>query len=114
MFQPERRQSPRINPQGLKASIYLEPSHEPSFMEGEVVDISHTGIKIRLKTPTADTMAGKIKIQLFLPDSGIPLSITGILKHQSTATDIGVHYLNSPNVVEMDKFMFECTKLARN
>lgn len=110
----ERRQSPRITPKGLKASIYLEPWHEPAFMEGDVLDISHTGIKIRLKTPTAAGMDGKIKIQLFLPETRIPLSITGILKHQANPTDVGLHYINSPNVLEMDKFIFQCIKLVKN
>lgn len=113
MLATERRQSPRIYPKGLKASIYLEPWRDPAFMEGEVVDISYTGIKIRLKTPKADEMAGKIKIQLFLPDTGIPFSITGILINKQTPTDIGVHYHQSPNISEMDKFMFECTKLIK-
>lgn len=114
MIQAERRQSPRINPNGLKASIYLEPSHDPAYMEGEVVDISYTGIKIRLNTPTANGMDGKIKIQIFLPDSGIPLSITGVLKHKNAENEIGMHYLHGPNVYEMDRFMFECTKLVSN
>jgi PilZ domain len=113
MITAERRQSPRINPRGLKAMIYLEPSHDPAYMEGEVIDISYTGIKIRLNTPTANNMDGKIKIQVLLPDSGIPLSITGILKHQSADNEIGMHYVNGPNVYEMDRFMFECTKLVK-
>jgi hypothetical protein len=113
MVSAERRQSPRINPSGLKATIYLEPSHDPNYMEGEVIDISYTGIKIRLNTPITNNIDGKIKIQLFLPDSGIPLSITGILKHQSAHSEIGMHYFQGPNVYEMDRFMFECTKLVK-
>jgi PilZ domain len=113
MMQAERRQSERICPAGLKASIYLEPSHEPSYMEGEVVDISYTGIKIRLNTPTANDLAGKIKIQVFLPGTGIPLSITGMLKHQSEQNELGMHYLQGPNGRDMDRFMFECTKLVK-
>lgn len=114
MIKAERRLSPRINPSGIKASIYLEPCHEAAYMEGEVVDISYTGIKIRLATPTADAMDGRIKIQVYLPDSGIPLSITGILKHRNNQNEIGVHYVGDPNVLEMDRFMFECTKLIKN
>ncbi len=114
MVSAERRQSPRINPSGLKATIYLEPSHDPAYMEGEVIDISYTGIKIRLNTPITNNIDGKIKIQLFLPDSGIPLSITGILKHQNAHSEIGMHYVQGPNVYEMDRFMFECTKLVKS
>lgn len=113
MLQAERRRSPRYCPKGLRAAICLEPSHDLAYMEGEVVDISYTGIKIRLDTPTAGHMAGKIRIQVQMPESGIPLTITGILKHQSTPTDIGLNYAESSNVIELDKFMFECIKLAK-
>ncbi len=114
MSYAERRQSPRIQPDGLKATIYLEPSYEPSKMEGEVVDISYTGIKIRLNMPIVDNIEGKIKIQLYLPDTGIPLSITGVLKHKNSQGEIGMHYVQGPNVLEMDRFMFECTKLVKH
>ncbi|MBK8815883.1 MAG: PilZ domain-containing protein [Methylococcaceae bacterium] len=114
MVSAERRQSPRIKPSGLKATIYLEPSHDPASMEGEVLDISYTGIKIRLNTPITNNIDGKIKIQIFLPDSGIPLSITGILKHQNSQSEIGMHYVQGPKVYEMDRFMFECTKLVKS
>lgn len=114
MLQAERRQSPRYCPKGLKAAICLEPSHETAYMEGEVVDISYTGIKIRLDAPAAANMDGKVRIQVYLPESGIPLTITGILKHQSAPAEIGLHYAESPNVIELDKFMFECIKLSKN
>jgi hypothetical protein len=113
MLQTDRRQSPRFCPKGLRVAICLEPSHELAYMEGEVVDISYTGIKIRLDTPTAANMDGKVRIQVFLPESGIPLTISGILKHQSTPTDLGLHYAENSNVIELDKFMFECIKLSK-
>jgi c-di-GMP-binding flagellar brake protein YcgR len=114
MTEAERRQHPRFNPRGLKASIFLEPPHDPSKVEGEVVDISYTGIKIKLNTPTAAEMDGKIRIELFLPDSGIPFSISGILKHHNNSGELGLHYADSPGVDVWDSFMFECFKLSKN
>jgi c-di-GMP-binding flagellar brake protein YcgR len=109
----ERRQHPRFNPRGLKARIYLGSRIDPAHLEGDVVDISFTGIKLRLKSPIADDLAGKIRIELLLPDSGIPFSISGILKHQHNSTDLGLHYVDSPDVIDMDRFMFECIKLVK-
>jgi hypothetical protein len=109
----ERRQHHRLNPRGLQARIYLGTRIDPTRLEGEVIDISFTGIKIRLKSPIADDLAGKIRIELLLPDSGIPFSITGILKHQHNPTDLGLHYVGNPDVIDMDRFMFECFKLAK-
>jgi PilZ domain len=109
----ERRQSPRFNPRDLKASIMFESSHDPVSLEGEVVDISYTGIKIKLKKPMPANRDGKVKIQLFLPESGIPFSISGILKHQLNSRELGLHYVDSPGVTVLDGFMFECIKLSK-
>lgn len=110
----ERRQSPRFNPRGLKANIMLEPPHDPINLEGAVVDISYTGIKIKLNTAAAANLDGKVKIQLFLPESGIPFSISGILKHQLNSKELGLHYVESPGMKALDGFMFECIKLSKN
>ena len=91
----------------------LEPPHDPIHLEGEVLDISYTGIKIKLYTPAAANLDGKIKIRLFLPESGIPFSISGILKHQVNATELGLHYVESPGIKALDGFMFECIKLQK-
>lgn len=109
----ERRLHPRVNPEGIRATIYLEPPHEPSNLEGDVLDISLTGIKIKLDQASQD-LSGKIKIALFLPETGIPFSITGMLKHQKDGTDLGLHYVDNPNPDTMDRLMFVCTKLAKN
>jgi c-di-GMP-binding flagellar brake protein YcgR len=114
MTEAERRKYPRFNPQGLKANIMLESPNDPTHLEGEVVDISYTGIKIKLNTPAADNLDGKIKIRLYLPESGIPFSISGILKHKINSTELGLHYVESPGVKALDGFMFECIKLSKN
>lgn len=111
MTQPERRQYPRLNPDGMKASIALTPYEgSPTVIEGDVVDISFSGIKIRLKAPLTSNLAGSIRIGLSLPDTGIPFYINGILKHQASPTELGLHYIDSPNVIAMDKFILECVK----
>jgi PilZ domain len=113
MTEAERRQSPRFNPEGLKAKITLDSNQDPMNLEGEVVDISHTGVKIRLKEPMPTSVDRKIKIELFLPDSGIPFCISGILKHYNNSGELGLHYMDYPVVEALDSFMFECIKLSK-
>ncbi|CAG7857490.1 hypothetical protein MCAMS1_02330 [biofilm metagenome] len=109
----ERRLHPRVYPQGLRAKIFLETASDPINLEGDVLDISLTGIKIKLDKPSED-LDGKIKIALSLPDTGIPLTITGILKHQANASELGLHYVDNPDVDSLDRLLFECTKLAKH
>jgi PilZ domain len=114
MTASDRRHSPRFNPKGLKANIVLESSPDMMNLEGEVVDISLTGVKIRLNSPMPDCNDNKIRINFLLPESGIPFSISGILKHQLKPTELGFQYVDSPVVEELDIFMFECIKLVKN
>jgi hypothetical protein len=111
IMQKDKRLHPRYMPQGIQASITFEhPPHDPLCTNGEVIDISCTGIKIKLSTPLAAIMDGKIKILLVLPDSGIPLTITGIIKHQKSPSECGLQYENSVSNDVFNDFMFECIK----
>lgn len=111
----EKRGHPRFNPQGLPAIITLEHLPDDQLcMNGEVIDISYTGIKIKLDTPLSAELDGRIKIQLFLPDSGIPLTISGIIKHQHLSSEYGLHYINTSSSDVLDDFMLECVKTAES
>jgi PilZ domain len=114
MTASDRRHSPRFNPQGLKASIILEYPQDSTDLEGEVVDISLTGVKIKLNSPMPLCNDSKIRINFLLPESGIPFSISGILKHQLNSTELGLHYTDNRAVQLMDNFMLECIKLVKN
>jgi hypothetical protein len=111
----EKRGQPRFNPRGLQAIITSEhfPDNQLS-MNGEVIDISYTGIKIKLDKPLSVALDGRIKIQLLLPDSGIPLTISGIIKHQHLPAEYGLHYINTSSSGLLDNFMLECIKTAES
>lgn len=111
----ERRQYPRYSPDGLKAAIKLETDNAEVTLQGEVVDISYDGIKIKLEAQESNNLEGKIRIDLFLPDSEIPLTFIGTLKHiNHQVGEIGMHYIDCPVVEVLDNFMFECIKLAKH
>jgi c-di-GMP-binding flagellar brake protein YcgR len=112
MIEAERRQHHRVNPHGLKAHIFLDTPDAVVDLEGEVIDISHTGVKIKLDSATAVNIDHKIRLEFLLPDSTVPFSISGILKHHQNTSELGFHYVDCPVVQALDRFMFECIKIS--
>lgn len=108
----EKRQHRRIIPNGLKANILVnQRADEEMALNGEILDISLTGIRIKLKEPLHNPDNGKVKITLILPESGAPFTVHGILKHQPSNSEYGVHYTNHAQG-SIDDLMFECVKLT--
>ncbi len=113
----EKRTHPRFQPQGLVANIIIDPasSDEEIVMEGEVVDMSYNGIKIRLRKPlSADVDHSSIRIEIMMPQSGIPVSIHGIIKHIKQQCEYGLQFAENCVEQNVDGLMFECIKLAKN
>lgn len=113
-MEPEKRKYPRFQPQGLLASIKIDPPAEKEIvLEGEVVDMSYNGIKIRLNKPLhVDIDHGEIKIEITMPQSGIPISIHGLIKHIREQYECGLQFAANHSEHCVDKLMFECIKLA--
>jgi len=112
----DNRRHSRFNPKGLLANIILSPHslEKETTYEGTVVDLSYTGIKIKLNTPLNKGIdESEILIKLTMPESGIPITIRGVLKHLTTNSECGLQYINQEEH-EIDGLMFECIKIAHN
>lgn len=110
-MEQDKRQHPRYKAHGIQASITIEhPPQSPLCTNGDVIDISCTGIKIKLSKLLSEIINGKIKILFVLPESGIPLTITGIIKHQKSPSECGLQYENSLSDEMFNDLMFECIK----
>jgi len=107
----ERRKHSRFLLNGVSATLTLCYPPEEIQIPGEIIDISCSGIKIQLSQPILQNLDGRnINIQLTMPESGIPLTIKGLIKHHLSPTEYGLHY-GTPIAEElMDEFIFECTK----
>ena len=70
----------------------------------------HASIKIKLSTPLSEIMNGKVKILLVLPDTGIPMSITGIIKHHISPAECSLQYAEPLADDVFNDFIFECVK----
>ena len=109
----ENRKHPRFNPQGLVANITIAPPppDEHILLDGIVIDMSYTGIRIKLsEMMPQDIPESKIKINLTLPDSGLPFTIKGVIKYMNDDSECGMNYSKEHSEQEIDDFMFECVK----
>ncbi len=110
----EKRKHLRFNPTDISASITIETeAHiEKQVLAGTVVDMSYSGIKIRLNQPLKEDIENmEILIALNLPESGVPVTIKGMIKHLNETTEYGFQYQDIKEQ-EMDQMMFECIKVS--
>lgn len=110
----ENRQRIRINPEGLTALISIKtPNKTEVMIDGQVIDMSYGGIKIRLRQPFSQLPEeAELRITLVLPESGVPVSIHGQIKHLLNQCECGLEYGQQHSESEFDDLMFECVKMA--
>jgi len=111
----DNRKHPRFCPNGLAASISIEPPppDEKLTFDGTVVNISYTGIKIKLSAPlNIDIPDSLLHISLTLPESGVPVTIRGTIKHLNNNSECGLQYTGKDLEHTVDDLMFECIKIS--
>jgi hypothetical protein len=89
---------PPFNFNGLRVNITLIPvaSSEKITLAGTLVDISYTGIRIKLSNEIhPDLPDSKIKMDFIMPASGVPVSIHGILRHVNAQVEHDLQYSKS-------------------
>ena len=106
----EKRNHQRVKPKGLQAGIIFNSDSQEIILDADIIDISYTGIRVKLKLPIASTIDGPIRINMILPESKTPFSVHGILKHQANQQECGVHYVDHVEG-SIDDLMFECIEL---
>lgn len=114
-MEADKRSHKRFNPEGLAAHIIIDPPppDEEIVIDGMVVDMSYSGIKIRLKQPLGHEVAeAELRISIVLPESQVPVSIHGMIKHVQEQHECGLQYADRHSEDELDSLMFECVKYA--
>jgi PilZ domain len=110
----ENRLRKRFHPVGLAAQITINPPlGRVIALEGQVVDMSYGGIKIKLNEPFGNAVEeAELNITIVLPESGVPVSIRGRIKHIVNREEYGLKYNDEHMEYELDDLMFECVNLA--
>ncbi len=110
-MKPERRNHHRVKPKNVQAGIHsTDPSKPEISIDGEILDISLTGIRLKLSSPLGKNIDDSLKITITSPESGTPFTVHGTLKHLHSDTEYGVHYTH-PIEGSIDDILFECVKL---
>ncbi|MGR8930909.1 MAG: PilZ domain-containing protein [Gammaproteobacteria bacterium] len=112
-MEAEKRSHQRFSPIGLTAHIIIDPPppEKEIVIDGEVVDLSYRGIKIRLQHPLEhDIEEAELRISIRLPESGVPISIHGMIKHIQEDHHFGLQFAEKHSEDELDNLMFECIK----
>ncbi len=79
----ERRSHNRVKPDNIRAEISHHQSSEHEIdLIAEIINISRSGIRIKLSKPLNPTIHDHLKITMVLPESGVPFTVHGILKHK--------------------------------
>lgn len=112
----ERRSDLRLNPTTLKADIHSSLlSDTKTSIHAEIVDISRTGIRIKLKEPCQGWPKGVIKISMYLPDSKASFSVNCLIKNQRLDTEYGLHFIQDEKVKgSIDDLIFECVEIEES
>lgn len=106
----EKRNHRRLQPKGLLAGIRFNAVDQEIALDADILDISYSGIRVKLKQPIAKEIDGHIKITMTLPESGTSFSVHGLLKHQHNESECGIHYADHIDG-SIDDVMFECIEL---
>lgn len=114
-MEADQRIHKRFNPEGLTAHIIIEPPPPDAeiVINGVVVDMSYKGIKIKLAEPlNPEVDHAELRISIILPESGVSVSIHGMIKHIQEKHECGVQYADQHSEEQLDNLMFECVKYA--
>ena len=107
----EKRSQRRVKSKNVKADVFSTHSPEEEIaLNAEILDISRTGIRIKLSNPLDTSLHDRLRITMFLPESGAPFTVHGLLKHQHSETEYGLH-LSDHIEGSIDDMIFECISL---
>ena len=112
----EKRKHVRFKPKGVLANITISPPspHKMILLQGVVVDISYSGIKIKLSSAIpVNIPPSKMKINLILPKSALPIAIKGLIRYMNPQFEMGFKFTENLVKPEIDDLLFECIKMTK-
>jgi len=109
----DKRTHPRLSLKGVHANITISSalSEDNIHLEGNMVDMSYSGIRIKLLSEMPQNLPdSNVKIVLTLPNSDVSCTIKGAIRHINNNAEVGLHYREHHKEDDVDAFMFECVK----
>ncbi len=105
----EKRDNPRIEAKGLLAKIMVtEPNRSVLIADVNLLNISKSGIKIRVQKPLIIALGTNIQLEVILPESGVPVIVNTVAVREQFDTEFGLHYIDLRPEDPIEKLMSEC------
>lgn len=108
-MEKERRENPRIDAKGLQAKIMVtEPNLSVLIADANLLNVSKSGIKLRVQKPLIIELGTNIQLEIILPESGIPVIVNTVVVREKFDTEFGLHYIDLRPEDPIEKLMNEC------
>lgn len=112
-MQTDRRNEPRTDANGLaaKMTVFL-PNGSMLVAEATLLNVSRTGIKLRVKKPLIADSDAKVQIETLLPDAGIPVIVNAVIVHNKFDSEFGIHYIDVRPEDPLEQLISECENVS--
>lgn len=108
-MEDDRRDSPRTEVKRLQAKIMVtEPNRSVLMADVNLLDISRSGIKLRVQKPLIVAIDTNIQLEVILPISGIPFIVNAAVVHEKFDSEFGLHYIDLCPEDPIEKLISEC------
>ncbi len=105
----ERREETRTEAKGLKAKIMItEPNRSVLVADVNLLDVSHSGIKLRTQKPLIVEVGAHVQLEVILPESGLPVIVNSVIVHERLDSEFGLHYIDVRPEDPLEKLISEC------
>ncbi len=110
-MQTDRRTAPRTEANGLDAKISVFQENGSLLVaEANLLDVSRSGIKLRVKKPLIANTDAKVQVEVILPGSGIPVIVNAVVIHNNFDTEFGIQYIDVRPEDPLEQLITECQK----
>lgn len=108
-MQNERRADHRIDAKGLEAKISVyQPNGSILVADVNLLDVSRSGIKLRMIKPLIAEIDDKVQLEVLLPDVNVPVIVNAVVVHTQLDSEYGMHYIDVRPEDPLDQLISVC------
>lgn len=91
----DRRNELRTDAKGLEAKISVyQPNGSILVADVKLLDVSRSGIKLRVTKPLIVEVDDKAQLEVLLPGVNVPVIVNAVVVHTKLDSEYGMHYID--------------------
>lgn len=108
-MQSEKRKDSRIEVKGLICKISIEePNGSLLIGDANLLNVSQSGIKLRVKKPLIADINTRVQIEVILPMSRIPVIVNAGVVDSEQDSEFGMQYIDLRPEDPIEQLIKEC------